>query len=403
MDTAESFSWGADAHLRVEGDRPRVDASTRRESMLGARMAATIIDGLVLLIPVLAVAYVFSLAFPHHGFFLVRSGTTTDTTVSGSSSTRYNYTLPLPGLLLMTALSLGYFFVCEALWGRTIGKRTMGLRVRSASGGPAGLNATSARTVLRLIDGIGFYLVGWLVALLTGARRRRIGDWAGGTVVVRDDRTAAGPPRPAVWRVVFYPAMWLAAVMFAVFALGLGTAVGEGEQAIALVQSYVRAREQGDATLACSMLTVAQQRELVAIQSGSYANASAGRCPSYILQSEPHSHLLNPGLVALSESPLSAQYTPVGGVVVYSSLSSLSLIAVPEGGQMKLDMRGVEKLAFVRACSTAGRASAGECECTFDLARSEAPFPEHGLTVSQARWLQADEARCQTGTGATPA
>jgi len=391
-----STSWGSDTFAWLEDGQGRAHDTARNPSVLGARMAALIIDGLVLVVPVFAIAFLLSLAFPHHGFFFAKSGTSTTTTSA-------SYTLPLPGLLLVTALSLSYFFLCEALYERTVGKRAMGLRVRSASGGSAGLNAISARTVLRLIDGVAFYLVGWLVAVLSGPRRRRIGDWAGGTAVVRDDGGLGHPPHRATWRVVIFPIGWLLAVLVGVFAFGLGTAVGEGEQAIALVQSYVKAREQGNADLACSMLTSAQQREVVAIEGGSYPSAQASRCPALILRSEPHSHLLNPGLVQLSESPLYSAYSPLGAVVVYSPHDpNLRLVAVSEGGHMKLDMRGLEKLEFVRGCSAGSRLSSVECSCTFDLARAQGALPEHGLTRTVIAALQADEARCQSDPATIP-
>jgi uncharacterized RDD family membrane protein YckC len=198
--------------------------------LLGARMAAVIIDGLVLIVPVVAVAWLLSLAFPHHGFFFSRSAVA----VSSAGSTASRYTLGLPGLLVISALSLGYFFLYEAIRGQTVGKRAMGLRVRSASGGRAGLNAISARTVLRLIDALPFfYLLGTLVALLSGSRRRRIGDWAGGTVVVRDEEVTEQESDRSPWRVAIYPAVWLAAVLLATFGLGLGKAAGERERALA--------------------------------------------------------------------------------------------------------------------------------------------------------------------------
>jgi uncharacterized RDD family membrane protein YckC len=401
--TESSFSWGAETFGRGDRAPGRTRNSTPRQSLLGARMAALIIDGIVLIVPLLAIAFLLSLAFPHHGFFLAKSGTSTATTVSGSSNaTRYTYTLPLPGVLLVTALSLSYFFLCEALRGQTVGKRAMGLRVRSASGGPAGLNATSARTVLRLIDGIGFYLVGTLVALVTGARRRRIGDWAGGTVVVRDDGVMDHRPHWAPWRAALFPAMWLLAVLLAVFALGLGTAVGEREQAVALVRSYAKAREQGEAELACSMLTGAQQREVVAIESSDYPDARASSCPASILRDEPDSHLLNPALGQMSASALSTAYSPLGAVVVYSPrYPTLHLIAVVEGGQLKLDMRGLEKLEFVGSCSALGRVSPSVCSCTFDLARAQDALPEGSLTRLEIETLAADEARCQGGGSGT--
>ncbi|MGO9027015.1 MAG: RDD family protein [Acidimicrobiales bacterium] len=88
---------------------------------------------------------------------------------------------------------IGYFVVCEMLMsGRSIGKRAAGLRVVRADGGPVGFWASSLRNVLRLIDmlPIPFYLVGSVLILAT-SRNQRLGDLAGGTLVIRD-RTAAG-------------------------------------------------------------------------------------------------------------------------------------------------------------------------------------------------------------------
>ena len=383
--TDPSFTWGADTAGRLERTRRRSRGTTRTRGILRLRMEAIIIDGLLTLVPILAITYLFSLAFPHDGFFIVKS-----------SSGRAGLTMGTPGLLMTTALSLGYFFGTEALFGRTIGKRKVGLRVRSASGGPAGLNAISARTVLRLLDGLGFYLLGALVCLLTGSRRRRIGDWAGGTVVVRDDGSLGRPTRRAWWRVVAYPTMWLAAVLVGVFALGLGTAAGESEGALALVQSYLKARQQGNAHLACSMLTRAQQQELVALQGGGYAGASASRCPAYILSSVRDSHLLNPALSELAGLPLATSYSPLGAVVVYSpELRGLELTVVSEDGHLKLDVRGLERLEFIRACSSTSLKSSTECTCIFDSARAQGSLPDGPPTARVVSALRNDAARCR--------
>jgi uncharacterized RDD family membrane protein YckC len=87
---------------------------------------------------------------------------------------------------------IGYFVVCEMLTsGRSIGKRANGLRVVRGDGGPVGFWSSSLRNVMRLIDIIPFptYLVG-SVLILSTTRNQRLGDLAGGTVVVRE-RTAA--------------------------------------------------------------------------------------------------------------------------------------------------------------------------------------------------------------------
>jgi hypothetical protein len=106
MSTSESFSWGADTVSRSDARHQRSDKASRRTSLLGARMAALIIDGLVLLVPVFAAAWLLSLAFPHHGLFFSKSGYS----VAASGATKSEYSLGLPGLLVVSALSLSYYF-----------------------------------------------------------------------------------------------------------------------------------------------------------------------------------------------------------------------------------------------------------------------------------------------------
>jgi uncharacterized RDD family membrane protein YckC len=394
MSADESFSWGADT-LGRQSVRPRRGATrvAGRTSLLRARANAVIIDGLILLVPTLAAAWLLSLAFPHHGFFLART----------ASHGRASLSFGPPGWLVITALSLSYFFVLESVRGQTIGKRRMGLRVRTVAGGHPGPNAISARTVLRLIDVLpALYMLGALVARLSGSRRRRIGDWLAGTVVVHDDGAAVETPAHVSWRTLVYPVLWIGAVLLAVFAFGLGDAVGEGEQAIALVQSYVRAREQGDATLACSMLTTEQQRELVALQSRNLRSATAARCPAFILRTDPHSHLLNPGLVAFASSQLASEADSVGAVVIRSPEVALALVAVPQNGRLELDMRGVERLAFLSECAGARQLTPAQCSCTFDLLRVQEALPEGPPTIATIETIRRDAARCRLeGASAT--
>jgi uncharacterized RDD family membrane protein YckC len=92
--------------------------------------------------------------------------------------------------LLATAWALYYYFGCESGGGQTLGKRVMRLRVVRADGGEAGMGEIAVRTVLRVVDGIGLYLVGLVVMLVSGKRRQRLGDMAGGTIVV----DASAPP-----------------------------------------------------------------------------------------------------------------------------------------------------------------------------------------------------------------
>jgi uncharacterized RDD family membrane protein YckC len=91
------------------------------------------------------------------------------------------------------AWALYYYFACESGDGQTVGKRVMKIRVMRTSGAPAGMREVGLRTVLRVIDGLFFYLVGLIVMLATRERRGRLGDLIGGTMIV-----SAGQSAPVV-------------------------------------------------------------------------------------------------------------------------------------------------------------------------------------------------------------
>ena len=102
--------------------------------------------------------------------------------------------------LLLVALFLvqfAYDVLFETLAaGRTPGKRWMGLRVVKAGGGPPGFVASALRNVLRIVDALpGFYLIGMLCILFT-RNNQRLGDLAGGTLVVRERRQRTALPQP---------------------------------------------------------------------------------------------------------------------------------------------------------------------------------------------------------------
>lgn len=83
---------------------------------------------------------------------------------------------------------LGYFFILEGLWGRTIGKYFQGLTVRKLDGRRAGWSDAGIRTLLRIIE-VNPALFGGLpagLAVITSERKQRLGDMLAGTVVVAD-------------------------------------------------------------------------------------------------------------------------------------------------------------------------------------------------------------------------
>lgn len=84
----------------------------------------------------------------------------------------------------LLAVGLGYYVICEALTGMTVGKRMVGIRVVDENGEHLTLAAAVIRNALRLVDGFLFYLVGAIFALASPLGQR-LGDRAAGTVVVR--------------------------------------------------------------------------------------------------------------------------------------------------------------------------------------------------------------------------
>ena len=108
-------------------------------------------------------------------------------------------------LILMFLLTWAYTIVLEALWGQTVGKRLLGLRVVAQDGAPIGWNAAVTRNLLRTVDMLPLgYAVG-LLSSLFDRHGRRLGDLVAGTVVVH---AAAAPALvPATIDSVLAPAV----------------------------------------------------------------------------------------------------------------------------------------------------------------------------------------------------
>ncbi|MBV8643259.1 MAG: RDD family protein, partial [Candidatus Eremiobacteraeota bacterium] len=81
----------------------------------------------------------------------------------------------------------GWFIIFEAWWsGRTPGKRLLGLRVVRDGGFPVDLGAAVIRNLVRIAELLlGFYTLSAVSALLS-PENKRLGDFAAGTLVVRD-------------------------------------------------------------------------------------------------------------------------------------------------------------------------------------------------------------------------
>lgn len=135
---------------------------------LGRRAVAVVVDGIVAGLAIGAIGYLIA---------SVTGGLTSDGfALQGGPAFAF--------MLVSLLVGFGYFIALEGRYGRTVGKSLLGLRVVAEDGEPIGMRAATVRNLLRVVDGIAFYLVGALF-VVTGERHQRLGDRLADTVVVR--------------------------------------------------------------------------------------------------------------------------------------------------------------------------------------------------------------------------
>lgn len=136
---------------------------------LGRRFVAHLIDGFLCLIAYIVIGSMVA----------SRTGGMTDDGFAMEG------TPALVAILLTFLVTLGYFAVLESRSsGKTLGKLMAGIRVADASGGKATFNQALMRNLLRLVDGLVFYIVG-IILIMKSDRKQRLGDRVAGTVVLR--------------------------------------------------------------------------------------------------------------------------------------------------------------------------------------------------------------------------
>jgi uncharacterized RDD family membrane protein YckC len=97
----------------------------------------------------------------------------------------------------LTIVAFAYYFLQEAVFASTIGKRLCSLRIVSKSGDPATLKHSLVRNLLRFVDWLPLcYLLG-SVMIATSSNRGRLGDVIAGTIVtVAAEKDINPPPAP---------------------------------------------------------------------------------------------------------------------------------------------------------------------------------------------------------------
>jgi uncharacterized RDD family membrane protein YckC len=141
---------------------------------LGSRFLALVVDMLAQFAIALALLIAFSFAAPG----LSRLP------LAGKNVTAW---LIAFAILLLFMIFFGWFIIFETWWsGRTPGKRALGLRVVRDGGFPLDAGAAIIRNLVRIAElGLGFYTISAISALVS-KENKRLGDFAAGTLVVRD-------------------------------------------------------------------------------------------------------------------------------------------------------------------------------------------------------------------------
>ena len=107
---------------------------------VGIRFVALLLDVIIVFFP-LGFIYGFLTA-------TTQPGVATSSSANSSVSTRES--------LLFAVIGFGYYILAEGIYGQTIGKRIVGIRVVDEGGGHVGFGAAVVRNLLRLVDGLFF-------------------------------------------------------------------------------------------------------------------------------------------------------------------------------------------------------------------------------------------------------
>ncbi len=142
---------------------------------VGSRAAAALIDSTLLFIAIIVVGTI--------------TATLGQSVVRGVNAGSWSGPLLVAALIFaLFALLWGYYVLFEAFWdGQTPGKRIVGLRVVRDGGYGITFGASAIRNIMRIVDAqpVPSYFVA-IVSVIVSKSGKRLGDYAAGTIVVRE-------------------------------------------------------------------------------------------------------------------------------------------------------------------------------------------------------------------------
>jgi uncharacterized RDD family membrane protein YckC len=149
------------------------------------RLIAIIIDGIIIAIPTAIINFIISAAL----------------VLSIENLWWFAWGSWIVSLLIEGVLMLLYFIILEIMWGATIGKRVMGLRVQTVQGQKVTFGKSFIRNVSKIFGPL--IILDWLIGIVTeGDKRQKFTDRIAGTTVVSTkqpftiDQNPPPPPPP---------------------------------------------------------------------------------------------------------------------------------------------------------------------------------------------------------------
>jgi len=105
--------------------------------------------------------------------------------LSEQQRTLINSVMSMAAIFIIFVINFGYYIFFEGLWqGQTPGKKIVSIRVIESNGQPVGWSGVVLRNLIRTLD-TGLAFVG-LLPMIIDRNEKRFGDYAAGTIVVRE-------------------------------------------------------------------------------------------------------------------------------------------------------------------------------------------------------------------------
>jgi uncharacterized RDD family membrane protein YckC/ribosomal protein L40E len=144
------------------------------------RLGASFIDGLVLLVPTIIVSIPFIIKMIN---WIIDS-----LPPSGSYYYQYNYNYFVFGwywlwMLAIWTIEIAYFTISVGKWGKTIGKKAVGLKIVRTDGSRVSYARALGRSLAYMLNGFSYDLTFLMIAF--NAQKRGLHDYIADTIVVK--------------------------------------------------------------------------------------------------------------------------------------------------------------------------------------------------------------------------